>query len=134
MSDILDLQQHTADRLSTDRRFLAWHLRQYGVIEQIASDDVAGYLGISPSDLSRLALCTAPDPAESDFSSRIQNIAVYTGANAAQLAQLVRFANIYSKQLAKVVPLTNTFPGMLLAAREKETSANEQERPNDGNQ
>lgn len=134
MPDEQNLQQHNVERLAADRRFLAWYLRQYCVIEQMKPEDVARHLEISPNDLPRLALCIAPDPADSDFISRIRNIAAYTGANTAHLAQLVRLATMHSKQTAKVIPLSNTSAGMLLAAREKESLRNEQEQKNDETQ
>ena len=134
MSDSQDLQEHTADRLASDRRFVAWYLRQYCTVEQMTTEGVARFLEMNLSDLSRLALCVAPDSNEPDFSSRIQNIATYVGANASQLAQLVRFINFQSKQSTKVIPLANHFTGMLLAAREKETSTRKQEGTVDDNE
>lgn len=134
MPDEQNLQQHNVERLAADRRFLAWYLRQYCAIEKMTYEDVAKQLEISSNDLPRLALCIAPDPAGSDFTSRIQNIAAYTGANTAHLAQFVRLAIMYSKQTAKVFPLSNTSAGMLLAAREQESLRNEREQKNDETQ
>lgn len=125
MTDEQALLNHTAGRLATDPRFFSWYLAQYCDIEALSQDELCLQLQLSSADLPKLALCIAPDPGNPDFSQHIKNIAEYTGADAVQLAQIIRLVGIYNQQSAiqsaKIIPMGSpNADGILMAAREKD--------------
>lgn len=127
MTDEQILKNHTARRLAADRKFLGWHLARYCEIERLSQDELCFQLQLSGADLPLLGLCIAPDLGVPDFADRIKNIAEYTGANATQLAQIIRLVAIHNQHLsansAKIIPMVpSSADGMLMAAREKNST------------
>ncbi len=79
-----------ARRLQSDPRFMAYALAVYQEQEGLEEEELAQALGIMPEMLSRLALCKRPDDRSPEFAAQVREIADYTLADEAQLANLLR--------------------------------------------
>ena len=117
MGSNIKFQQHSFNRLSKDRRFLAYFLHRHLEMEGGGLDELAGSLEAYPNDLFKLGNCLAPDPYADDFEKRIAAIAKFAEVNAGFLCDLVlqvstldRFARPEKKQGSR---------GTLMAARDK---------------
>ena len=98
-----------AVRLRANQAYMAWALGEYGREEHLGEDEVASVLGLDPTMFTRLALCRRPDSTRPDFGQQVQQIAEYTGMDAAVLAALLR-------QVESVSALA-TLPSPALRAR-----------------
>lgn len=79
-----------AERLSSDRAFMANVLAAYQAQERISSSDLADRLGLTPEGLVQLALCKRPQPGSTEFAAQVRQIAAFVGLAPAALAQLIR--------------------------------------------
>ena len=79
-----------AGRLQSDPRFMAYTLTVYQEQEGLEEEELALALGMMPEMLSRLALCKRPDAQSPEFAAQVREIADYTLADEAQLANLLR--------------------------------------------
>ena len=79
-----------AQRLSGDPRFMAYALAVYQEQEGLDGEGLARALEIMPEMLSRLALCKRPDDRSPEFTAQVREIADYTLADEARLANLLR--------------------------------------------
>jgi hypothetical protein len=77
-------------RLQANPRFMAYALTVYQEQEGFEEEELAQALGIMPEILSRLALCKRPDERSPEFAAQVREIADYTLADEAQLANLLR--------------------------------------------
>ncbi|MGH9766424.1 MAG: hypothetical protein ACREAB_03240 [Blastocatellia bacterium] len=79
-----------ARRLQSDPRFMAYALAVYQEQEGLEEEELAQALGIMPEMMSRLALCRRPDSQSPEFAAQVREIADYTLADEAHLANLLR--------------------------------------------
>jgi len=79
-----------AQRFQSDPRFMAYTLAVYQEQEGLGEEELALALGMMPEMLSRLALCKRPDAQSPEFAAQVREIADYTLADEAQLANLLR--------------------------------------------
>jgi hypothetical protein len=84
------LLKSLAQRLETDPRFMACALALYLRQEGIEIEELAQLLGLIPEMIARLALCLRPDARSPQFAEQVREIADYTLADEAQLANLLR--------------------------------------------
>ncbi|QQS46481.1 MAG: hypothetical protein IPM66_21675 [Acidobacteriota bacterium] len=77
-------------RLQSDPRFMAYALAVYQEQEGFGEEELAQALGIMPEMLSRLAMCKRPEACSPEFATQVHEIADYTVADEARLANLLR--------------------------------------------
>jgi hypothetical protein len=126
-----DYLQRAAQRASCRSFFVASALSTYQNLHQIGEDELAIFLGCSPTTLPKLALCRLPDTAAPSFRAEVERIASYTGVNSVHLAQLFREVEaITALRSARHYQDTATSQGALMAARDHlgETHSEESEQ------
>lgn len=79
-----------AQRLRQYPAFMAYVLQRIMTYEHVDEEQLAMRLGISLTNLTRLALCKRPRPDPEHFNADVQVIADYTGANMTELLRLLR--------------------------------------------
>jgi hypothetical protein len=82
--------QLLAEKLRGDPDFMAFVLDQFCRQEGISILELPDALGIMPEMVTRLALCRRPNPDTADFAKGIHEIADYTLADEAVLANIIR--------------------------------------------
>lgn len=91
-----------AEKLRDDPDFMAFILDQFCKQEGISVLELPESLGIMPEMVTRLALCRKPNPDTVDFARSVREIADYTFADEAVLANVIRrVSSIHSLRSAK---------------------------------
>jgi hypothetical protein len=94
--------QLLAQKLRDDPDFMAFVLDQFCSQEGISVLELSEALGIMPEMVTRLALCRKPDPDKVDFAKGVREIADYTLADEAVLANVIRrVSSVHSLGSAK---------------------------------
>lgn len=129
-----------ARRLETDPRFMTYALALYRRQEGIEVEELAQSLGLMPEMMARMALCLRPDARSPQFAAQVREIADYTLADEAQLANLLRQVSSLEKleRISRTtatdiaeeesVPLT---AGLLAVARDHDEEEERQTPPGD---
>jgi hypothetical protein len=123
-----------AHKLRGNAGYLSNVLFAYQQQEHLTDDALAHRLSLDPSQLPRLALCKRPQTDR--FAEQVSQIAAYTGANEAALAQMIRHVDAL-QQLRTMPPIEESaaeprvasapISGLLAAARDHEKPADESE-------
>ena len=114
----LFLLQHAARRAVHDCFFFSESLVEFRNVRGMAEDQLAEFLGCSPSVLLKLALCRRPDPESPKFRSDMERIASVFKIRPERLVQLVREVDTM-KALTKVSQAKQGVPeGLLATARD----------------
>ena len=100
--------------------YLAWVFAQYADAEGKTAGELAATLGVTGSDLSRLALCLRPRP--DHFAADIQAIATRWKTEPAALAQIVRHVEVLHGMTENEPPAMAEH-GLLMAARARKKPA-----------
>ena len=79
-----------AQRLRSDPAYMASVLIAYQSQERLSDTELTHRLAIDEAQLPRLALCKRPSSEGDKFAEQVRQIATYTGANPATLAQIIR--------------------------------------------
>jgi len=129
-----------AQRLETDPRFMAHAMELYRRQEGVEIEELAQSLGLLPEMMARLALCLRPDARSPQFAEQVREIADYTLADEAQLANLLRQVSGLEK-LGRIqqtpaagdaeeasAPL---MPGLLAVARDRDDEEEAQTPPDE---
>ena len=129
------LLRYAARKAAQNSFFLSEYLNEFRIIQGMAEDELARFLGCSPRLLPKLALCRRPDTESPRFRSDVEQIAVAFDVLPSRLVQLIREVDIV-KALAKGKPKWQEAPeGLLAVARDDEDSQSEPgdivELPND---
>lgn len=134
------LLKSMAERLEDDPRFMAYALAQYRLQEGIGIEELAQSLGMKPEMMARLALCLRPDAGSPQFAAQVREIADYTLADEAQLANLLRQVSGLEK-LAHIRQTPATvgaeeasaplMPGLLAVARDRDDAEEAQTLPDE---
>ena len=93
--------------------FMANTLKKYRELEKISESELINILQCSVNDYYKLALCTKPDFAESDFKSRLSVISEYAGIDTNILTKIIKHVYTVSR-------FTVDTGAILMAARDKE--------------
>jgi hypothetical protein len=118
-----------AQRLRTDRAYMASLLVTYQEQESLDEIELAARLSMNAAQVPRLALCKRPLPESNEFTEQIKQIASFTGADEFALAQIIQ--QVTTLEQFDVLPdagIANTekrslaSSGMLAAARDREDS------------
>ena len=113
--------QLLAEKLSDDPDFMAFVLDQLCRQEGLSVLELPDALGIMPEMVTRLALCRKPNPDTVDFAKGVREIADYTLADEAVLANVIRrVSSVHSLGSAKE-------EAFLAAARDRDLAKNEPE-------
>lgn len=134
------LLKSMAERLEADPRFMAYALAQFRLQEGIEIEELAQSLGMMPEMMARLELCLRPDAGSPQFAAQVREIADYTLADEAQLANLLRQVSGLEK-LGRIqqtpaagdaeeasAPL---IPGLLAVARDRDDEEEAQKPPDE---
>jgi transcriptional regulator with XRE-family HTH domain len=78
-----------AERAAMRDAFLASALAEFQRRRDWSPEELADFVGISPGQLAKLALCRRPDPNSQKFASDIQQIAFHCGADPGRLQQIL---------------------------------------------
>jgi hypothetical protein len=89
-----------AARLKTERGFMASALAALLAKDGLTEPRLAQRLRMPAANLARLALCRRPRADQADFVDQVRQIALYAGADANQLARLIRQAEALENQAA----------------------------------
>jgi hypothetical protein len=129
-----------ARRLETDPRFMAYALALYRRQEGLEVEELAQYLGLIPEMMARMALCLLPDTRSPLFAEQVREIADYTLADEAQLANLLRQVSGLEK-LERISQTTTTdsageasvplMAGLLAVARDHDEEEEAQTPPDE---
>lgn len=115
-----ELLNRIAQRASHRAFFVASTLSTYQNQEQIGEAELAAFLGCSPQNLPKLALCRRPDSSASSFRDEVKQIAKYAGVSQVRLAQLFRrVESITALQSAPSSPSYLATGAFLVAARDR---------------
>jgi hypothetical protein len=79
-----------AQRLEADTHFMAWVMKRYQLTENLTVEALAQRLNTTPQLLTRLALCKRPDFTAVEFPQQLQQLANYTGIQAAAIEMMLR--------------------------------------------
>jgi hypothetical protein len=90
----LKLFEHTYNKLSIDKGFMAYHLEQLAIKEKKSTEDIMALLGCEPVSYYKLALCQAPPITAIDFIVRIKKIAEYANVSEVMLANIMSSSTI----------------------------------------
>lgn len=115
-----ELLRYAAHRARTRASFIASALAAYQANKQWTDTELAAFLECPPEALTRLALCRRPAGDAGAFRGEVQRIAGFAGVAPLRLAQLLRevdAAAAFREGTAAPRPM----PGMLLAARDRDT-------------
>ena len=127
-----DLLHHAAQRARDREAFVASALHAYQALHNMGDDEMAAFLGCSPANLPRLALCRRPDAASTHFRAGVDEIAAYAGVDRFRLAELLREADaVRAFQARREGPDGVTDRGVLLAARDHTAEEADEPRPDD---
>jgi hypothetical protein len=120
--------QLLGEKLRQNPDFMAFVLGQFCTQEGVPLTELPSVLEIRPEMVTRLALCRKPDPEAVDFAERVREIAYYTLADEAVLANVIRrVSSIQSLRSAKE-------EAFLAAARDRELDQKEPTAPRDENE
>lgn len=133
-----------AQRLRSDPAYMASVLITYQSQERLSDTELTHRLAIDVDQLPRLALCKRPSSEGDKFAEQVRQIATYTGANPATLAQIIRQIEAVEK-LHTLPPATRaeieaqplpSASGLMAAARDRqkeddETSAEDETQDKD---
>src|SRR5262245_52122741 len=134
------LLKSLTQRLETDPRFMAYALAQYRRQEGIEIEELAQLLGLMPEMTTRLALCLRPDARSPQFAEQVREIADYTLADEAQLANLLRQLSGLEK-LGRIQQApaagdaeeasATLMPGLIAVARDRDDEEGAQKPPDE---
>jgi hypothetical protein len=119
-----------AQKLRTDRTYLASIIAAYQRQERLNETELANRLSMNIAQIPRLALCKRPFSESSKFAEQVRQIAAFVGADQTALAQLIRqvetleqFHTLPGAGAADTEkqPLARS-SGLLAAARDREKS------------
>ena len=82
--------RRAADRVSTNRSFMAYLLARWGEIKGLSWSEAAERIGCTDDTIHRLAFCRRPDPSADRFADNVEHIAYYARIDPGVLARLVR--------------------------------------------
>lgn len=134
------LLKSLTQRLETDPRFMAYALAQYRRQEGIEIEELAQLLGLMPEMTTRLALCLRPDARSPQFAEQVREIADYTLADEAQLANLLRQLSGLEKlgRIQQAPDMADAeeesaplMPGLLAVARDRDDEEEAQKPPDE---
>ena len=122
-----------AKKMQGNPEYLSSVLSAYQQQERLTDGELAHRLSLDESQLPRLALCKRPKADK--FSEQVRQIAAYTGADVAALAQVIRSVEVLQQMRSMPpveLPATGTqvaparLAGSLAAARDREEPSDEQ--------
>jgi hypothetical protein len=79
-----------AQKLEDDGRFMAYVLRLYREQGKLTEQELVKHLDTTPEMLVRLALCRRPDKRSPQFTSQLQQLAIYTEIDVDLLETLIQ--------------------------------------------
>ncbi len=105
------------NKVSSDRRFVAFLMKKYSEYENISQENMLSQLGCTEESYYKLCLCTAPDVEATDFLSRLNNISEYAEVSAFELNRIIKRANVILSFSEDEEQARN----FLMAARDKQS-------------
>lgn len=116
-----DILRWAAKRATKEPFLLGYDLHEYRTVHNASDDDLASLLDCSRDALVSLALCRRPDTTAPSFRGDVEKIAFHCGANAQQLAAMLREVDSLRTIRQSPMPdvVTYTQSGLLAAARDR---------------
>ena len=127
-----------AKRAQNEARLMAGVLARYRELENLSNDALAVQFQTNALGLARLALCKQP-ASDAHFANQVREIAAYANADAAQIAQVIRY--VQSIDMLAQEPATRTtaestkqpiskWAGVVAAARDRDKTEPKNEDDN----
>jgi hypothetical protein len=85
----LKLLEHTFNKLTADKSFVAYYLEQLAITENKSKDEIIQLLNCTEENYYKLGLCKAPEINAADYVSRITIIARYATVSEVILSNIV---------------------------------------------
>src|SRR5262249_19839696 len=94
MSEKVSLLAKAVDKVSLDKKFIAFLMREYLEYEKISQQEILLQLRCSEEEYYKLCLCNAPDMEAGDFVSRVNSIGEYAHVSAIEISRIIKRANM----------------------------------------
>lgn len=112
-----------AEKLVTDDKFIANALEKYKAAEGLSDEEVSRYLRCKPERLPLLALCVRPESSDQEFLNKVEEVALYAGADPTAILAMLRRIETIDVFKSDNRSSSEDATGFLLAARDDEEEA-----------